>query len=242
MRSLRSFLLLALPVAGLSALIVQSQGCYNPEFASPGFYCHPEDEPACPPGQECVGGRCIGGTGGNTDMAGGIVPKTGTYSGPTLDPGLGPTTVCSDDALEPNDSISSAVPITDSLMLVVDGNTPKLQMLAICPTGDNPKASGHDTDYYQVIATQAVSALIEVTYDVKYGDLDVGIFRPDGSLVASDGSAVSNACVAASLPAGTYYIGVGGANNTAVNRYDLRVRFYSTPKSCGAPATPDMAQ
>ncbi len=241
MRPLRSLLILALPVVGLGALFVHTQGCYNPEFGSPGFYCHVDDDPACPDGQSCINGRCIGGSGGNNDMSSGIVPKTGTYSGPTLDPGLTDESKCTDAQLEPNDSISSAIPITDSLMLVVDGNTPKLQMLAICPTGDNPKANGHDVDYYQVIASQAVSALVEITYDIKYGDLDVGIFRPDGSLVASDGSAVSNGCVAASLPAGTYYIGVGGANNTASNRYDLRVRFYSTPKTCGMTTPVDMA-
>ena len=37
-----------------------------------------------------------------------------------------------------------------------------------------------------------------------------------------------------------YYIGVGGANNTDSNRYDLRVRFYSTPKTCAAASSPDL--
>jgi hypothetical protein len=33
-------------------------GCFNPKLGSPGYYCHPEDKPACPDGQECISGRC----------------------------------------------------------------------------------------------------------------------------------------------------------------------------------------
>lgn len=33
-------------------------GCYSPKLGTPGFYCHPGDEPACPDGQVCVDGRC----------------------------------------------------------------------------------------------------------------------------------------------------------------------------------------
>ena len=35
---------------------------------------------------------------------------------------------------------------------------------------------------------------------------------------------MTNGCVAASLPAGKYYVGIGGANNMDSNRYDLRIR------------------
>jgi hypothetical protein len=39
--------------------VVLAAGCYSPQLGTPGFYCHPEDEPACPDGQECVDGRCV---------------------------------------------------------------------------------------------------------------------------------------------------------------------------------------
>ncbi|HZS42365.1 MAG TPA: hypothetical protein VFF06_36295 [Polyangia bacterium] len=35
-------------------------GCYNPKLANPGFFCHEDDVPPCPDGQQCVGGRCVG--------------------------------------------------------------------------------------------------------------------------------------------------------------------------------------
>jgi Lamin Tail Domain len=34
-------------------------GCYGPNLANPGFYCHDGDEPACPDGQMCIAGRCM---------------------------------------------------------------------------------------------------------------------------------------------------------------------------------------
>ena len=40
------------------ALLVCLGGCYKPHYGSPSFYCHPEDVPSCPDGQECVDGRC----------------------------------------------------------------------------------------------------------------------------------------------------------------------------------------
>jgi hypothetical protein len=47
--------------------------CYSPNLGSPGFYCHPQDVPACPDSQVCVNGRCVNGApdGGavKTDLA-----------------------------------------------------------------------------------------------------------------------------------------------------------------------------
>jgi hypothetical protein len=34
-------------------------GCYSPKLGTPGFFCHPDDDPACPDGQECVDNRCV---------------------------------------------------------------------------------------------------------------------------------------------------------------------------------------
>ncbi len=240
MRPLR-LALLALPVACALAL---APSCFSPDYPTTGFYCHPDDSPACPDGQTCVGippnARCQT-TGGTMKQSGSIVTKSSSYTGLKMDPGLNDETMCSDAPLEPNDSIDHAVTgLNQQLNLIPDAASPKLQMLAICPKGDNPKADGHDRDYYEIVADQSVSAVVEIFYDIKYGDLDVGIFRQDGSIVAGDGTAVSNGCVAATLPAGKYYIGVGGANDMDSNRYDLRVRYYSSPKTCGSMGNPDL--
>ena len=125
-------------------------------------------------------------------------------------------------SLEPNDDSCTAT----VLPAVTVGGTPlKLQSLAICPTGNNPAASNHDIDVYQLNVPSTTTALVEITYDVKYGDLDLGVFRADGSAAAVDGSAVSNACVAPTLAAGNYFLVVTGAGSTAVNRYSMSIRF-----------------
>ena len=65
--------------------LVLLAGCFSPKLGSPGYYCHLEDNPACPDGQQCVDGRCqspgvhlIGKDGGDTnpplDMTGNTNP------------------------------------------------------------------------------------------------------------------------------------------------------------------------
>jgi hypothetical protein len=48
-----------------TALMLLAAGCYDPALPSPSFYCHPDDQPACPEGQMCIDGRCVGA--GNTE-------------------------------------------------------------------------------------------------------------------------------------------------------------------------------
>ena len=221
---LRSSLLASLGAVALLG------SCYDPKFKSGGFACDDTDPKLseCPSGQVCMGTTCVKGTGttGGTNMF--TIPKTGT-SMATANPMLNTEADCPDAQspnmnLEPNDDTGHAT----VLPAVVVGGTPlKLQSLAICPTGNNPAASNHDVDVYQLHVPMTTTALVSITYDVKYGDLDLGIFRSDGMVVVSDGSAVSNACVAASVGVGDYYIVVTGAGATAVNRYSMSVRLGS---------------
>jgi hypothetical protein len=52
-------------------------GCYNPSLASPGFFCNPGDNEACPDSQECqlTSGkyRCVNRNGRSTGTDGGII-------------------------------------------------------------------------------------------------------------------------------------------------------------------------
>ena len=222
-----------------AAFAAGQSACFNPEYASPGYACNEAAGQTCPDSQVCIAGHCVGGSGGGGfDMGLGIVPKSGMYTGQHIDPGLNiDSAKCTDSPLEPNNDIAHAVPgLTQQLNLVPDQPSQALgndmNPLVICPQGTK------DLDYYQIDAAQSLSAVVQITYDVKYGDLDVGIFRADGTLVAGDGTAVSNGCVAATLPAGSYFVGVGGANNTDVNRYTMRIRYYSQPKTCAGTSTP----
>ena len=162
------------------------------------------------------------------------IAKTGAYSGLHLDPGLYNAADCPDKALEPNDG-PGAAPFGPPILLApaADQPVPRVTSMAICPTVPNPATQQHDVDWFKVVADAPVTILAQAFYDVAYGDLDLAIVDGGGNILVSDGSAVSNACAASSVAAGTYFVVVVGAGNGGVNRYELSVRTYAQPVSCG---------
>ena len=233
-------------------------GCYKTSLfnddGTGGYFCHlnpdgtPEDH-ACPDGTACIAG--VGGAGagegrcvkpgqglGIVDMAGGRIPKMGTYTGTHVDPMLNAITDCTDSTLEPNDTTLEAVKAPDAMP---DTTTPKITKMAICPKGNRPDTGAHDEDYFKLDTTKygttSLTMMAELFYDITYGDLDIGIFDSSGRLMASDGTAVGNACAAATVTPGVYYVLVVGAGDLDVNRYDVRIRTFSGAKTC---ATGDM--
>jgi hypothetical protein len=104
--------------------------------------------------------------------------------------------------------------------------------MAICPLGGNPATQQPDVDWFEVTVAAPVSLVAEAFYDVAYGDLDLAVTDAQGKVIASDGSAVSNACVATSVTPGTWFVVVVGAQDSGANRYELSVRTYAQPQSC----------
>ena len=206
-------------------------GCFSPKVVSGGFACDPNANPACPEGYLCVDNRCVNGTPPVR------ITKTGdVYTGPHTDPGLSTSADCPDESLEPNDG---PMPPDGTPVLVtapVDTLPAKLTNMAICPTGPNPATKRHDVDYYRVDVGAGVATIMaELFYDITYGDVDVGIVDPGGTIVGSDGTATSNACATAAVAApGTYFVVVVGANDLDVNRYDIRIRTLSKIASCAS--------
>jgi hypothetical protein len=84
--------------------------------------------------------------------------------------------------------------------------------------------------------------MAELFYDITYGDLDVGVVDSSGRLLAVDGTAITNGCVTASVQKNTYYVVVAGANNVDANRYDLRIRTFSSAPACPGNLQPCTAQ
>lgn len=236
----------------LAAALALVGGCYNPDTGNIGYYCHPMDNPPCPDGTKCLvylnptsmrnEWRCQH-PGPQTipDLAGGLIPKSTIYSGPHTDPMLSTPDVCPDASLEPNDSPATAL---DAPTPTPDQPTAKITKMAICPTGPNPATGQHDVDYFKVDTTTLTSGTlnmrVDVFYDITFGDLDVGIFDQNGMYLGGDGTAVSNACATAGVQAGVYYVVVVGAQNMDTNKYDIRIRTYTTPQQCPGAAPLDM--
>lgn len=159
----------------------------------------------------------------------------------SLDAMLSDASDCPDEALEPNDGPSAKPPFGPPIAIdvEVDMPGPRLQGLAICPNGVNPATGYHDSDYFEIDLKAPATIVAELTYDIRYGDLDLALVDGTGKVLASDGTAVSNACVMQALAAGTYYAVVVGANASDVNRYGLDVRALTMGAACPA-ASADM--
>jgi hypothetical protein len=154
--------------------------------------------------------------------------------------------MCPDKDLEPNDSPGQA---RTSPALVLDMLPAKVNNLAICPTGPRPETGMHDVDFYVVdttgLSTSSLTLMAEIFYDVSYGDLDVGIFDSTLTRLNFDGSAVSDGCTAATIPApdmtnpgkNKFYVLVVGANSRDVNSYELRITAHSMDKQCPSAST-----
>ena len=216
-------------LALLSAPLLTAAGCFSPSVVSGGFACNPDDVPACPAGFICVDNRCVDGTPPVR------IDKTGpAYTGQHTDPGLDTTADCPDESLEPNDG--PTLPDGKPVLVIAppDTLTAKLTKMAICPKGLNPATKRHDVDYYRLDVGGGVATIMaELFYDITYGDVDVGIFDAGGTLLGSDGTAVSNGCATGPVAAaGTYFVVVVGANDVDVNRYDLRVRTFGKITTC----------
>ena len=73
-------------------------------------------------------------------------------------------------------------------------NTPKLTKMAICPKGANPTTKRHDVDYFRIdVGAGVATVMAELFYDITYGDLDVAVLDAGGTMLGSDGTAVTNA-------------------------------------------------
>jgi hypothetical protein len=221
--------------SGLSYQIcAEKNGATVYSYPSGQCVCPFNDMSVCSACTAVIAAYCGSSDGGVADMSaipGFAAPtKTGNYTGTMLSRNYTSESDCPDTSIEPNDTKATAI---TAPTVTPDNAGITITSLAICPNGPNPLAhDGHDVDLYAITVTSSpVGAVATLTYDVQYGDLDLGIYNSAGVLLAGDGSAVSNACIATTLPPGTYYVGVFGANATATNSYTLSVAYLSNPSA-----------
>ncbi|MCS6912053.1 MAG: hypothetical protein NZ890_02310 [Myxococcota bacterium] len=155
---------------------------------------------------------------------------------------------------EPNDSIPQAIVYSSNL--AIDGTPPPLTAYEICPDKSAPAVPDVDVFKFRIGGNTAVKVVIEVKYQVSFGDLDVGLFREMitdtrekiPQRLMQDVTAQNDACIVAnSLSPGTYYVAVRGAPTTPgeyqtatqffMNTYRIRIygQTMGTPGGCAAP-------
>ncbi len=204
-------------------------GCYNPGDLGDTPYRCSATYPECPDGYVCQlntnlpnVNRCVVDTSGSSAPL--TLPKGGHYSGPHVDPGLNMNN-CPDLADEQanggNNDIAHAEAGFDAGGIETN--------LAICPA--------KDVDVYSINLQPSEFAMVKISYKINQGDLDIGLFKADGTLLVSDTDFTrDNACVITQSPGvQPLFLAVLGGSDSDMNRYDLTITK-STMKnslSCG---------
>lgn len=248
-----------------------------------GFRCWPSDQPACPNGFLC----CADGLCGDFlrddngyQLEGWCIPAEAAHPAIELQPAkfwdfgakLEVSTATQDPLLvgidsaskqwrcprsepakhEPNDGPKDAILAGTLIPDNVIFDWPSYE---ICP--DQAAPTVPDIDVIRFKLSDQAKVIIELKYNVGYGDLDVALFQlPDGTsneppvLLQSDLSANDDACIEKDgLASGTYYVVVRGAPTKsgryvdaaqyAMNRYKLRITAVRKSLGLTCRAIPD---
>ncbi len=128
--------------------------------------------------------------------------------------------MCEDDMYEENDSRSqaSAQPALDSA----------LYDMVSCPRSGSTTLA--DDDWYKIFLTESSRVNLEIAGEAST-DLDLGLYRSDGTRITSSTSRSANEMITKCLAAGTYYTrvyGYGYARNGYLLDYDPRAETCST--------------
>ena len=169
---------------------------------------------ACPSGYSCSASK-IYSVDGHMDYQ--CVPQSGSC--------VAPTGACQDDAYEENDtrSAASANPAYPA----------DLYSATSCPATTN--TYGQDDDWYKVVLTQSARVDLEISGDGA-SDLDLHLYRSDGTVISTSTSYSSDEAINTCLPAATYYLKVNGYGHV---RSDYIWLFDKTAETCNTSCTDD---
>lgn len=207
-------------------------GCYNAgDLGDTPFRCS-ATYPECPDGYLCQlnpnlpnVNRCIIDQSGTAMPI--TLPKGGHYNGQHVDPQLNANN-CPDSNIEPNNDFAHALAGFDT--------GPEMN-LSVCPA--------KDVDVYNINLQAGEYAMVKITYPIKSGDLDIGLFKADGTLLVSDTDFThDNACVVTQSPGiQPLFLAVIGGSDGDLNRYDLTVTKNTNKSnlSCGVNMPQDAA-
>jgi hypothetical protein len=184
-------------------------------------YCLQSCAGGCPSGYTCSASALYSVDG---EQANQCVPQSGSCQMPN-----GP---CEDDANEDDDSRTAA-----SANAAVNGPLgPGLHDFVSCPK-PSPPATGSksDDDWFQIVTTADTRVDLWL-YGNGESDLDLQLYRSDGTLLSKSTSLEADENIVKCLKAGTYYIKVNGYTAT---RSEYLLDQLRTPETCNTTCVDD---
>ncbi len=171
----------------------------------------------CPTGYTCSASKIYSVDGA---MAYQCVPESGSCQAPTGQ--------CTDDLYEENDSRSEA---SANPAFAAD-----LYDMSSCPSTTN--SYGQDDDWMKIVLTEDSRVDLEISGDGA-SDLDLHLYRSDGTVITKSTSYTSDEAINTCLKAATYYVKVNGYGHA---KSDYLFLYDHTPESCNTSCVDDSAE
>jgi hypothetical protein len=177
--------------------------------------------------QGCSGGCPTGYTCSSSDIysvdwnhAPQCVPQSGSCQAPTGQ--------CADDMYEEDDTRSAA---SANPAFATD-----LYDMSSCPSTTN--TYGQDDDWRKIVVAADSRVDLEISGDGA-SDLDLHLYRSDGTVITKSTSYTSEEAINTCLKAGTYYVKVNGYGHA---KSDYLLLYETTAESCNTTCTDDAAE
>ncbi len=180
-------------------------------------YCLQGCGGGCPTGYTCSASKIYSVDGA---MAYQCVPESGSCQAPTGQ--------CTDDDWEENDTRSAAS--------ANPGLDPDLLALSSCPSTTN--SYGQDDDWFKIVLAADSRVDLEITGDGA-SDLDLHLYRSDGTVITKSTSLTSDESISTCLKPATYYVKVNGYGHA---KSDYLFQYDKTAETCNTACTDDAAE
>lgn len=178
-------------------------------------FCLQSCDAGCPSGYTCSGSEIYSIDGAQAYQC---VPQSGSC--------LMPTGACEDDMYEENDSRSAA-----SANPALDAD---LYDMTACPSTTSTGRT--DDDWYKLVVASDSRVGLEISGDGA-SDLDLHLYRSDGTVISASTSYSSDEALSHCLKAATYYIKVNGYGSA---RSDYYLQYDRTDETCDTSCTDDV--
>ena len=180
-------------------------------------YCLQACGGGCPTGYTCSASTIYSVDGAQMYQC---VPESGSCQAPTGQ--------CIDDTYEENDTRSAASANPDFASDLYD--------MSSCPSTTN--TYGQDDDWMKIVLTEDSRVDLEISGDGA-SDLDLHLYRSDGTVITKSTSYSSDEAIDTCLKAATYYVKVNGYGHA---KSDYLFLFDKTAEACNTTCVDDSAE